>query len=150
LTHYIRYFDIQPPDKLCVTTYCDNSSLLTTEEEFHTRDVDSSSGYLKPDHDVIVTLRELRTNLPLRLASLHVRGYQDEECNFEDLPRPEQLNVLDDRIVTTALKDLCAFHKPTEFIRCPTAESIFVMLLDITPVTKAHDQDVFPEFEFRA
>jgi hypothetical protein len=27
----------------CVTSYCDNSSLLKAEEEFHTRDVDSSS-----------------------------------------------------------------------------------------------------------
>jgi hypothetical protein len=49
LTHYIRYFNIQPPDELCVATYCYNSSLLTIREEYHTGDVDSSSWYLKDD-----------------------------------------------------------------------------------------------------
>jgi hypothetical protein len=42
LTHYIRYHNIKTADDLRVT-YCDNSSLLKAEEEFHTRDVDSSS-----------------------------------------------------------------------------------------------------------
>jgi hypothetical protein len=32
LAHYIRYYDIQPPDDLRVTSYFDNSSLLMTEE----------------------------------------------------------------------------------------------------------------------
>ena len=41
------------------STYCDNFSLLTSAEELHTRDVDSSSLYSKPDH-------------LLRLASMHV------------------------------------------------------------------------------
>jgi hypothetical protein len=45
LTHYIRYHNIKTAD-LRVTSYCDNSSLLKAEEEFHTRDVDSSSWYL--------------------------------------------------------------------------------------------------------
>jgi hypothetical protein len=45
LTHYIRYHNIETADDLRVTSYCDNSSLLKAEEEFHTRDVDSSSWY---------------------------------------------------------------------------------------------------------
>jgi hypothetical protein len=44
LTHYIRYHNIKTADDLRVTSYCDNSSLLKAEEEFHTRDVDSSVG----------------------------------------------------------------------------------------------------------
>jgi hypothetical protein len=44
LTHFLRYYEIKPADDLCVTSSsCDNSSLLTTKEEFHTRDVDPSS-----------------------------------------------------------------------------------------------------------
>jgi hypothetical protein len=39
---------IIPADGLRVTSYCDNSSLLKAEEEFHTRDNDSSSWYFKP------------------------------------------------------------------------------------------------------
>ena len=53
-------FVIQPADDLLVTSYCVNSSLFTAEEEFHTRDVDSSNWYLQPDHDVTMTLCEVR------------------------------------------------------------------------------------------
>ena len=59
-TQYIRYYGIKTEDDLRVTSYCDNSSFLKAEEEFHIRDVDSSSWYLKPDHDVIMTLSEVR------------------------------------------------------------------------------------------
>jgi hypothetical protein len=38
LTHYILYLEIQTSDDLCITSYCDNSSLLKNEEKFHTRD----------------------------------------------------------------------------------------------------------------
>jgi hypothetical protein len=45
LTHYILYLEIQASDDLCITSYCDNHSLLKNEETFHTRDIDSSSWY---------------------------------------------------------------------------------------------------------
>jgi hypothetical protein len=73
-THYLRYLEIQTSDDLCITSYCDNSTLLTNEKAFHTRDIDSSSWYTrytKPGHDVIMTLSALRTNLPLRLLASH-------------------------------------------------------------------------------
>jgi hypothetical protein len=35
LTHYIRYYGIKP-QMTCVSSYCDNESLLKTEEAFHT------------------------------------------------------------------------------------------------------------------
>jgi hypothetical protein len=41
LTHCILYLDIQPSEDLCITSYCDNHSLLKNEEKFHTRDIDS-------------------------------------------------------------------------------------------------------------
>jgi hypothetical protein len=50
-----------------------------------------------------MTLSALRTNLPLRLASLHVRGHQDKRCNSDLLSRPAQLNVLADLLATDAL-----------------------------------------------
>jgi hypothetical protein len=71
LTHYIRFYNIAPAADLRVTSYCDNSSLLKAEDEFHTRDVDSASWYLKPDHDVITTLSEVREGLPFQLISSH-------------------------------------------------------------------------------
>jgi hypothetical protein len=65
LTHYIRYHNIETADDLRVTSYCDNSSLLKAEEEFHTRDVRQVG--MKPDHDVIMTLSEVREGLPFQL-----------------------------------------------------------------------------------
>jgi hypothetical protein len=57
-------------------------------------DIDSSSSYTNPDHDVIITLSALRTKLPFRLASLHVRAHQDGHCESSRLPPPAQLNLL--------------------------------------------------------
>jgi hypothetical protein len=81
LKHYIRCYNIKPADELRVTSYCDNSSLLKAEEAFHTRDVDSSSWYLKTDHDVIMTLSEVQEGLPFQLISQHVKSHQDEKTN---------------------------------------------------------------------
>jgi hypothetical protein len=101
LTHYIRYHNIKTADDLRVTSYCDNSSLLKAEEEFHTRDVDSSSWYLKPDHDVIMTLSEVREGLPTHFKARQKPPRQERA--FADLTRPEQLNVLADHGATAAL-----------------------------------------------
>jgi hypothetical protein len=87
LPHYIRFFNIKPAADLRVTSYCENSSLFEAEEEFHTRDVDSSSWYLKPDQDVIMTLSEVREGLPFQLNSQHVNSHQDDERDFADLKR---------------------------------------------------------------
>jgi hypothetical protein len=109
----IHYHGIQPAEDLRVTSYCDNSSLLETEEEFHNRDVDSTSWYLKPDHDVIMTLSEIRKKLPFTLITRHVKGQQDEEREYDDLTRPEQLNV------QAALDELREGGQPTEFYPLP-------------------------------
>jgi hypothetical protein len=106
LAHYIRFYNIKPAADLRVTSYCDNSSLLKAEEEFHTRNVDSASWYLKPDHDVIMTLSEVREGLPFQLISRHVNSHQDDERDFADLTRPEQLNVLAYHRAMAALDEL--------------------------------------------
>jgi hypothetical protein len=115
LTLYMRYYNINLVDGLRVMSYCNNSSLLKAEEYFHTRDVDSSSWYLKPDHDVTMTLSEVREGLPLQLISRHVKSHQDDKCDFDDLTRPAQLNVLADRRATAALDELHAARKTPEF-----------------------------------
>jgi hypothetical protein len=62
---------------------------LNRDEEFHTRDIDSSSLYTKPDHDILMTLSALRTKL-LPAFPRRVRGHQGDKCDFA------QLNVLAD------------------------------------------------------
>jgi hypothetical protein len=70
-----------------------------------------------------MTLSEIRTNLPFKLASQHVRSHQDDESDFDDLTRPEQLNVLADHRATAALKELCAAGQPTEFYPLPACRA---------------------------
>jgi hypothetical protein len=47
-----------------------------------------------------------------KLASLHVRGHQDDKRDFEKLCRPAQLNVTADRLATEVLTDLREAGKP--------------------------------------
>ncbi len=107
LTHFLLYLELQPSDDICISSYCDNFSL-----PFHTGDIVSSNWYAKPDHDVIMTLSALQTNSLLRLASLHVRAHQDENCNFDLLPSS-------DRLASEQFKDLRAEGKAAELSPLP-------------------------------
>jgi hypothetical protein len=48
LTHYIRYYNIK---RRITCGHLLRQLQSLSREDFHTRDVDSSSWYLKPDHD---------------------------------------------------------------------------------------------------
>jgi hypothetical protein len=142
---------MQPSDDLCITFYCVIFSLLKNEEAFHTRDIDSSSWDTKPDHDVIMTLSALQTNLPLLLASLHGRSHQDVNCEFDLLPRPAQLNVLADQLAYDALEDLRADGRPTEFYPSPACDACLrddtVCITNQETITPTNE---FPQHEIRA
>jgi hypothetical protein len=85
LPHYIRFYNIKPSAGLRVTSYCDSSSLLKViEKAFHTKDVHSSTWYLKSDHDVIIALTEVRKGLPFKVILRHVKSHQDDERAFVD------------------------------------------------------------------
>jgi hypothetical protein len=148
LTHYILYLEIQTSDDLCITSYYDNHSLLKNEETFHTRDIDSSSWYTNSDHDVIITLSALRTKLPFRLASIHVRAHQNGHCEFNLLPRPAHLNVLADKLASEVLAGLRAAHQSTEFYPLPACR---VYLRNVTGHTTSREKrtltNEFPEYE---
>jgi hypothetical protein len=151
LTHYMLYLDIQASEDLCITFYCDNHSLLKNEEKFHTRDINSSSWYINPDHDVIMTLSALRTKLTFRLASLHVRAHQDGHCDFNLLPRPAQLNVLADALASEALEELRAAGQPTEFYSLPACSAYLRDGIGhITSCEKRTLRNEFSEYEIRA
>jgi hypothetical protein len=113
LTHYLLYLELQPCDDLCITSYCDNFSLLKTRKHFTLEVLTHQVG------TQIMTLSALRSKLPIRLASLHVRAHQDENWKVELLPRPEQLIVLVDGLATEVLEDLRAADKPIEFYSLP-------------------------------
>jgi hypothetical protein len=66
-----------------------------------------------------MTLSEVREGLPFQLISRHVKSHQDDECVFDDLTRPEQLNALADHRATAALDALRAAGQTTEFYPLP-------------------------------
>jgi hypothetical protein len=99
-----------------------------------------------------MTLSALRTNLPLRLASLHVRCHRDETCDFDLLPRPVQLNVLADHLATDAfmVMDLRAAAKTTEFYLLPACRVYLHGTGYNTSQRKTHSHDEFSGYEPRA
>jgi hypothetical protein len=103
LTH-IRFYNIQPAADLRVTSYCDNSIHLEAEKAFRTRDM-----------DLIMTLE----GLPSKLISRHVKSLHDDERDFNDRTRPDQLHVLADHRATATLNKLRAAGKTTAFYPLP-------------------------------
>jgi hypothetical protein len=88
-----------------------------------------------------------RANLPFRLASLHVRGHQDEKRDLDLPPRPAQLNVLTDRLATEVLTDLRAAATPLEFYQLPACQTY---LLDGTGyITSKERRTLMNEFRVR-
>jgi hypothetical protein len=63
---------------------------------------------LKPDYNVIMTCSEDWEALPFKLISRHVKVHQDDERDYVDLTRPEQLSALANHCGTAALIDLRA------------------------------------------
>jgi hypothetical protein len=68
-------------------------------------------------------LSSVREGLPFELVSRHVKSHQDEEREYDDLTRPEQLNVQADHRATEALDELRADDTITEFYPIPTCGS---------------------------
>jgi hypothetical protein len=66
-----------------------------------------------------MTLSEVRKGLPFQFISRHIKSHKDDEREFDDLTRPEQLNVLADHGATAALDELPAAKKTTELYPLP-------------------------------
>jgi hypothetical protein len=81
-------------------------------------------------------LSSVREGLPFELISRHVKSHQDEEREYDDLTRPEQLNVQADHRATEALDELRADDTITEFYPIPTCGSYLATAPGISPVTK--------------
>jgi hypothetical protein len=118
------------------------------EEDFHTRDIDSSSLCTKTDQDVIMTFGTLRTSLSLRLASLHVRGHHDERCDFDLSPdlRNSIFSLTNSLLMYSGISMQLYSGISVQLtnlqssICCPSVESISVTAPGISQVTKSAPQ----------
>jgi hypothetical protein len=83
------------------------------------------------------------------LVSRHVKSHQDEEREYDDLTRPEQLNVQADHRATEALDELRADDTITEFQYLPAE-----LPCDSTGISHYHEirtlRTEFTEYELRA
>jgi hypothetical protein len=145
------YLDIQASEDLCITSYCDNHSLLKNEEKFHTRDINSSSWYMNPDHDVIMTLSALRTKVTFRWhrytfalikTDTATSTYSRDLHNSTFLPT----HSLPKHSRNSAQRD--NLHKSTHY---PHAAPTCVMALDTSQAAKRRTlRNEFSEYEIRA
>jgi hypothetical protein len=105
--------------------YCTNK-----RGDFRTRDMDAPSLYTNPYHDVVMTLSARRTNLLLRLASLHVHDHQDEKCDFDLLSRP--MFLLTNSLLMYSRISVQLTNATDIYPFPPACESIFVMAQGMT------------------
>jgi len=50
--------------------------------------------------DVLFEIKKVCTNLKAKIFFFHVDSHQDEDCPFDDLPLPAQLNTLADSLAS--------------------------------------------------
>ena len=64
----------------------------------------STKDVLKLDNDVACEVNERVKNVPFQVKILHVKGHQDDDRDFEELPLPAQLNCMMDSKVNTFMR----------------------------------------------
>jgi hypothetical protein len=98
-----------------------------------------------------MTLSEVRKGLPFQLISRHVKSHQDDEREYDDLSRPEQLNVLADHGAIAALDELRAADETKELHPLPARRAY---LRDATGYITSREirtlRTELPEYELRA
>jgi hypothetical protein len=86
--------------------------------------------------------------LSLQILSLHVRGHQDDKRDYDDLTRPEQLNILANHRATVKLQDPREAGQHTEFYPLPAYLRNAIGY--ITSREQRTLRSEFPEYELQA
>jgi hypothetical protein len=91
-----------------VMIYCDNLGVVTHGNNF-VRSLPEKQVHL----DLLSALRRNISTLPMRIIYQHVKAHMDDHILFQELPLPQQLNVIAD---TMAKEALCkGIHCQTKF-----------------------------------
>ena len=104
ILRFIEFYGLCKSNKCRIRTYCDNSGMLVKEEQRIQREWDEVTFWKEGDSDVIDLLAKTREDLP-RISTEHIKGHQDDDMEYDELPRPAQLNVLADELATLALNE---------------------------------------------
>ena len=100
----MEFYGLCKSNKCRFRTYSDNSGMLVREEKRVQQEWDEASYWKDGDSDVIDLLAKTREELP-RISTQHIKGHQDDHEEYDELPRPAQLNVLADELATQALNE---------------------------------------------
>ena len=91
------YFKIDWTDNIQLQQFTDSASLLSRLSHLRRQAYTTANSTLASDWDVIQMINQTLLQLP-EYPLHHVHGHQDDECSFEDLPLPAQLNVEADHL----------------------------------------------------
>jgi hypothetical protein len=143
-SHFIMYLEIQTSDDLCIASYCDNQSLVKNEGIFHSRDIESSSWYTNPVHDVIMTLSALRH----RYTSAGTETDIANSTFSHDLHSSMSLPTNSIPKYSRTSEHRINLSRSTHY---PHAASTYVMTQGTSQATKnARSRIEFPKYEIRA
>jgi hypothetical protein len=108
LRRYIEFYavalpDYQEKDIHMAVSYTDSKSLLDRLVKHATRRVDSSFDRIQNDSDVIFEIAATEKAAGITIKGEWVKGHQDDQVDYSELPLSAQLNVLADEMATKAL-----------------------------------------------
>jgi hypothetical protein len=116
---YCGHLQLLPLQKM----YCDNLGLVTKVNKFLLFRLASTQAALHSEFDVLATIHDLLNNFPIPPTISHVKGHQDNNKPYEDLPLPAQLNCDADVLTTHELQNY-----PTTCIHVPLLPPASVQL----------------------
>jgi hypothetical protein len=105
--HYIKFFHNEPLDETTFMSYCDNKTVLDNETNLKTGAWQWSPIWsARSNYDVLRQLELAQDDMPCRVTTNHVAGHQDDKVPWDKLTRPQQLNVLADKLATEQRREL--------------------------------------------
>ena len=99
----LRHHNLTMPDNVKLTVYCDNESAVTTVSvrEF----MRGVKAHTAAEHDVIFEIRSMIDAAGVGIKAKHVKGHQDSDKQYEELPFPARMNVDCDKLAGDFLRN---------------------------------------------
>ena len=111
------------------TFSCDNLGLLQKLESFREYQLAAESSCMHPEWDMVNAIHLLQQKFPVLPLLIHVKGHQDRNTPFDELPISAQMNVEADSLASRALQEYGSPKKMVPF------DDTCKVLLDIKGVT---------------
>ena len=157
LRRYVEFYAVELPDYTTeqdihmAISYTDSKSLLDWLVQHTIRRVDSSFDRIQNDSDVIFEIAATEKAAGITIKGEWVKGHQDEQVEYSELPLSAQLNVLADELATKALLQHEEEEAPLPMLPLPST-SVYMGLDEgglVTSRERSYLQKRIPETEMR-